>query len=222
MKLTTFVLSLAAAASFLIAVPAFAETPPATTTTTPATTTPTAQPVPDAAALRDDLLVVAFANLNQIAGSSFQGFFPAWSSKYPGLKGNGYAIVSTPGNVSIWWNRLDPKGAATDKNPEAIAFAVADSQGRCAGGVLFGNPKIDKTAKVTVTGTCTAQSVVDQFMQTLNAPTTAPATATEAPKPPATGNAIATNDRAPLGSIAIVVLACGLAATFAMRRRARI
>jgi hypothetical protein len=178
--------------------------------------------VPDAAALRDDLLVVAFANLNQIAGPSFLGFFPAWSAKYPGLQGDGYAIVSKPGDVSVWWNRLEPKGARSDKNPEAIAFAVADSQGRCAGGVLYGNPKIDKTAKVVVTGPCTALSVVDQFSLTLNAApspsTTVPATVTEAPKPPATGNTEGTEQRVPFLWIAGVVLSLGLLSAFAGRR----
>lgn len=211
-------------------VPALAETPPATVATTTKTPTPTPPAVTDANALRDDLLTIGMANLNAISASGFLGFFPQWATKYPGLQGNGYAVASVPGNVSIWWNRLEPKGPQNETNPEAIAFAVADSQGHCAAGVLYGSPKIDKSAKLTIaSGPCTAQAVVDQFKQVLAATpppiTTVPATITAAPKPPATGNSHSSDSKTSAPWIATIALSLGIAAAITAgansRRRAK-
>jgi hypothetical protein len=217
----------ALAGSLFAASAAHAETPPPTT---PAgagtvTTTVTPFPVPDPAALRDDLLTVAFANLNQIAAPGFLGFFPAWSAKYPGLDGSGYAIVSVPGRISIWWNRPESKAPVSDSNPELIAFAVAGSNGGCAGGALYGNPKISKTAKVTVSGPCTAQQVVQDFVKQLTA--TAPASVspaasvTAAPAPPATGNSASQSDQwGPLAAeAAAMLLVAGAALVLVSRKR---
>jgi len=191
---------------------------------------PTARPTPmvvaDAAVLRDSLLQLAAANVGEEASSGFVGFFPSWRSAYPALEGDGYAIASTPGTVSIWYNYLLPKGAHGAANPDVIAIAVADTAGRCAGGVFYGFPKTDTTAKVTVpAGPCTAQAVVDAFAATFATSTPSPspnATATRAPAPPATGSGATTTDGLPLfAALGAFVAALGATGLGLSRRLAR-
>lgn len=231
MRLLSALLAAIVAAS--ISATAFADTPTATTTATTtatgtatgtATATPTVPAVTDAAAFRDQLLTLAMGNLDAQASASFNGFFPAWSVAIPGLHGVGYAVPAGTGTVSVYLNLLHPKDPGAPANPTVIAFAVTDATGRCAGGVVYGFPKTDRSAKVENPAPCTAQAVVSAFGATFQAPAsataTATATATVAPLPPATGAGHSASAVLPLLAAAGVVLAgAGLAGVAAARRR---
>ena len=228
-------LTLASAVAGLLwvlgATAAFAETPTPTstssTTLTPTPTkTPTATPlsVPDAAVLRDALLTLAQQDLGAQAAAGFDGVFPVWSQKYPGLGFDGYAVVAKNGRVSTFYNRLNSKEEGSPRNPTLIAFAVGDAGGKCAGAVIYGFPKTQDSALINAPTPCTAQAVVDAFKITFQATPSATATATKpsAPLPPATGQGLA-NSGSPLpwalallGGIAAVFAGAGLTV---MRKR---
>lgn len=211
---------------------AFADTPtPSATATTTVTSTPTKTPtatplaVPDAAAFRDSLLSLALGNLDAQAPSSFEGFFPAWRQQYPRLEEDGSAIVAKSGAVSVYYNNLINKGAEGPQNPTVIAFAVGDASGRCAGAVIYGYPKADKSALVASPSPCTGQAVKDAFALTFQAPGTPTATPPKpsAPLPPATGSGIsADGSSSPLLFAVVGGLAALLAgASLGLRRRGR-
>ncbi|MCC6418901.1 MAG: hypothetical protein IT429_11755 [Gemmataceae bacterium] len=225
---------LAAAVAALMAGAALADTPTATssatattstatstaTATTTATSTPGLPAVTDAAAFRDDLLTLGMGNLSAQESAGFDGFFPVWATAYPGLRGVGYAVPAGNGTVSVYRNLLHPKDLGSPANPTVIAFAVTDVSGRCAGGVIYGFPKTDRSTTVASATPCTAQAVVSAFSASFQPPSTATATATGAPLPPATGAGQTESAALPLLAAAGVALAAaGLAGVVAARRR---
>lgn len=182
----------------------------ATTTTTPSGTA-TATPTPivtalapaDAAAFRDALLALAMTNLDAQVSAQFNGFFPAWKAAYPTLGGSGSAVTATPVGVSTLRNLLDSKSTSSPSNPTVIAFAVADTQGRCAGAVIYGFPKADTQVTIASPSPCNAQAVAAAFRATFQAATPPPATtatasASPVPAPPRTGNTAYAEGGAPL------------------------
>lgn len=172
---------------------------PAVATTPPPSTSPTVVPhvFTDAVAVRDELLAVAQANLAEQARPQFNGFFDAWKTAYPGLQGGGSAVNATSnGFVSTSRNLLNSKDLEGPSNPTVIAFAVLDKSGKCAGAVLYGFPKTDKTMKLDNPAPCNAQGVVAAFTTLFKATPPASDTVTTtvtvtAPKPPATGTGLA-------------------------------
>lgn len=222
------VIGIACLAAVAVAFPAAGLTPTPSPTTTP-TVTPAPPAVPGAAAFRDELLTLALGNLDAQEAAAFNGFFPAWKTAHPGLGGDGSAIPSIPGRVSTIRTLLHSKDVPAPDNPTVIAFAVAGSDGACAGAVIYGFPKTDKNAKFAVSGACTAQSVVAQFaasQQPTPPPiTTVPPTITAVdtgPKPPAVGDSMATEKRSlpllfGLGAL-LVGCSVAVAAGIAVRR----
>ncbi len=207
--------------------PALATTPPASTTPTPA------PPVfSDAAAVRDQLLAIGMANLDEQVSAQFMGFFAAWRVPYAGLIGRGSAIEATGnGVVSTSRGLLNSKDIAAPANPTVIAFAVADSSGRCAGAVIYGFPKTDRTMKFEGPSSCSADGVVTAFKAVFQAPTpppitTVPPSTTVAspsvvPAPPNTGTGMAGIGATQYGLLiaASIVIAAGAGLSAVSRRK---
>lgn len=215
-------IAIAGALSLLAVTSALADTPtPTATSSTTATSTPTKTPTPtplavaDAAAFRDSLLVLGLGNLDAQASSSFEGFFPAWRQQYPRLELDGSAIVAKSGAVSVYYNDLINKADQSAANPTVIAFAVGDVNGKCAGAVIYGFPKADKSTLVASPSPCTGQAVKDAFKVIFQAAASPTGTAS-APRPPATGQGtLAAGSSAPwpfalLGGLAAVIAVAGL------------
>ncbi|HVM12666.1 MAG TPA: hypothetical protein VM638_09370 [Actinomycetota bacterium] len=119
----------------------------APTTAAPAATGAVdAPPIEDAAALRDDLLRIAEENVTSEAGDALVpsfGVFEAWKQAYPELSFVGYAIEPDERTVPTYSNLLNAKELEGPENPYIIAFAILDTQGTCAGGVMVGYPSPD-------------------------------------------------------------------------------
>lgn len=202
---------------------------PAVATTPPPSTVPTVAPpvFTDAVAVRDELLAIAQANLAEQARPQFNGFFDAWKTAYPGLRGGGSAVNATgDGFVSTSRGLLNSKNLEGPTNPTVIAFAVMDKGGKCAGAVLYGYPKTDNTMKIESPAPCNAQGVATAFAATFNA--TPPASTTvassvtvTAPKPPATGSGLAADGdaRVALGGALLALLGSGALVVLNWRRR---
>jgi hypothetical protein len=97
--------------------------------------------VTDAVATRDKLLALAPTGspINAMAEPNIE----AWSKNYPGMQFNGSAVAATPTAVSGFAFVTSKK-----KQQDYLAFAVMDTAGRCAGGILTGT----STKPYTVTG----------------------------------------------------------------------
>ena len=110
--------------------PSAADTSVAPTTGVAATGTTNAPkiavPITDAVAARDALIQAAKAS------AEAQGFPTGWSAYQPGLTFAGSLVPADPTHVS-GFNFVFSKS----KDASYLAFAVADSNGRCAGGLLL-------------------------------------------------------------------------------------
>jgi hypothetical protein len=113
-----------------------------------------AVPVTDAASAARAL--VAQASSSPISS----GRVTAWQSD--GLQLNGSAVAATPTSISGAASFVTSKSKGVDY----LAFAVKDSGGNCAGGVLEANSAATAVAKTTVipvvSGTCTGNTVAQQ------------------------------------------------------------
>ena len=90
--------------------------------------------------------------------------YPAWRLRFPNLGLSGYAVAADARHVSVYRDVFDPKQAASESNPRVIAFAVADSAGRCAAGVLMGYPTYTTVGAVDIgNAKCKAQSVLERL-----------------------------------------------------------
>jgi hypothetical protein len=113
-----------------------------------------APPVTDAAAVRDRLLKLAKKHASDQAGSNASfGVSEAWHKKFPKLQFVGFAEAADSKTVSGYqFNARNSKDPASKSNPLVLAFAVADTKGGCAGGVIEGFPKPDTTKAVDMAG----------------------------------------------------------------------
>ena len=83
----------------------------------------------------------------------------------PGPAGRRFRHRPRPatGVVSTSRGLLNSKDLDGPANPTVIAFAVADTVAACAGAVIYGYPKTDKSMKIDSPAPCNAQGVVTAF-----------------------------------------------------------
>jgi hypothetical protein len=87
--------------------------------------------------------------------------YPGWLKVYPSLTYVGASVKSTPSAVSIYRNLLQDKQPASASNPKLIVFAVMDTKGACAAGVIRGYPNYSDYASVDIgSADCTASSAL--------------------------------------------------------------
>ena len=124
-----------------------------------------APPIEDAAALRDDFLILAEANATDDPGQGLSpswGIVEAWTAAYPDLQFNGSAIPPTEDSVSVYSNVQNSKNVPGADNPYVLSVAILDTQGTCAGAVAVGFPSPDTFLPADVAGeeqTCDPQTV---------------------------------------------------------------
>jgi hypothetical protein len=87
--------------------------------------------------------------------------YPGWSSVYPALRLVGSSVNATPQTVSVYRNLLQDKQPASATNPKVIVFAVMDTKGACAAGVIRGFPTYNDYAPVEIgPGPCNASTAL--------------------------------------------------------------
>lgn len=204
-----------------------------------ATPTATATPFASASATRDNLLTLAKTatfTTNNLAGF---GVFAVWTPAYPGVSLDGYGILATGSNISIYTSSLYPKQS---REPFAIAFAVKDASGACAAGGITGTSAGLTTFKalpLPAAAPCSGASALEALRldQPLVTPTATPAktasatapaspatttapTTVAAPQPPKTGTSLAENSAPGLPLIVPgILLLLGGTLALALRRR---
>ena len=73
----------------------------------------------------------------------------------------GSSVNATPQTVSVYRNLLQDKQPASATNPKLIVFAVMDTKGACAAGVIRGYPNYSDYAPVDIgSAACTASSAL--------------------------------------------------------------
>jgi hypothetical protein len=87
--------------------------------------------------------------------------YPGWARTYPSLRLVGSSVNATPQTVSVYRNLLQDKQAASASNPKVIVFAVMDTKGACAAGVIRGFPTYGDYAPIDIgTSPCNASAAV--------------------------------------------------------------
>lgn len=115
--------------------------------------------ITDAAAFRDSLLAIARADHDPDAPEDGWGIPDAWVAAVPGLQLVGFQIEASPTSVSGFAITGDKAGTS-----EGLPFAVMDSSGRCAGGVVLGEdgePSEFVAVDLSDATTCNASAVID-------------------------------------------------------------
>ncbi|HEX8000507.1 MAG TPA: hypothetical protein VF528_19145 [Pyrinomonadaceae bacterium] len=131
-----------------------AQTAPTQATATPAAGATDSLPITDAAAFRDRLLELAknaSFNPQKQASDNAYAIRQAWEKQYPNLKfGIFYSVAATPDTVSSSDYFLIAGGEGGFD--QIYAFAVADTNGKCAGGVAVipGDKANNKTSESKV------------------------------------------------------------------------
>jgi hypothetical protein len=126
----------------------------------PATAKAAAAAVTDATATRDRLL--ALAPQGTAINPASQPEIEAWKQSYPALGFSGAAVPATAASVSGF-----AFVTSKAKQQDYLAFAVMDTAGRCAGGILTGTDTKPYTvtsgkAFAVAAGTkCTGSAVAD-------------------------------------------------------------
>lgn len=118
--------------------------------------------VANATVFRDTLLASAKAALAADPNATLN---EVWMKQFPSLHFYlpEYATTSTPTTVTFASGTAHG-GTASADNPAEYAIAVADDSGRCAGGMLYGYPSLDKTKTVdSVSGGCDAVTALKQM-----------------------------------------------------------
>jgi len=115
----------------------------------------------DAAAFRDGLLELAGkAKWDTKKVTEGFGAFAEWRAQYPTL---GIYTPASPADqlrISVYVETLFAGNLAAASNPYLVAFAVADSAGRCAAGSIIGFPQPAQFAQVEIgTAACTGDEV---------------------------------------------------------------
>jgi hypothetical protein len=127
--------------------------------TTPSSEPEVLQEITDAAAFRDSLLAIAAADVDPSDPASGWGIPDAWMAAVAGLELVGIQIEATPTTVSGF-----SITGAKDGTTEGLPFAVVDSSGRCAGGVIMGSggvPTDFLAVDISGAATCNAAAVID-------------------------------------------------------------
>lgn len=130
----------------------------------------TAPPVKDAAALRDRLLKLAKKHVADTAGKDGTfGIAAAWQKRFPKLTFSDSQVAAGPSTVS--GSRFNPASSTnppSKDNPPTLGFAVADTKGTCAGGLIKGYPKPDSFEPISMDGAkaCTGATVTQRAANT--------------------------------------------------------
>jgi hypothetical protein len=120
-------------------------------------------PITDAATMRDGLLDAARkGSLGEEGGNPLDiAAYPAWAAKYPALALTGPALPADAYHVSVHRDVVRPGQPMGPGNPPVIAFAVADTAGGCAGGIISGYPTYNDYGRIEVASSvCAANGVV--------------------------------------------------------------
>ncbi len=126
--------------------------------------------VRDAALFRDALLELASkATWDVSKTNEGYGAFPKWRTQYPDLGIYTPAAPADTLRISVYVNPLVSGSPAGQNNPYLVAFAVADSSGRCAGGTIFGYPVPGRYGRIELPAgaPCTGFAVADAFLGAL-------------------------------------------------------
>lgn len=135
-----------------------------TTTASKSSSEPSSKPevlqeISDAAAFRDSLLAIARTENDPTNPALAWGIPTAWVAAVPGLDIVGYQIEASPTAVSGFAIVGDKNGTA-----EGLPFAVMDSSGSCAGGVIMGlegKPVAFRVVDLDGATTCNAAAVIE-------------------------------------------------------------
>lgn len=115
----------------------------------------------NAPALRDALLELAgTANWDVSKVTEGYGAFEPWRKQYPALRIFTPASPADQLRISVYVDPLFSDRAPSASNPYLVAFAAADSGGRCAAGSILGFPAPSQYGQVEIgNGPCTGDHV---------------------------------------------------------------
>ena len=87
--------------------------------------------------------------------------YPGWLSTYPTLRLVGPLMNATPSTVSVYRGPLKTTEPISANNHKVIVFAVMDTRGGCAAGVMRGYPNYSEYKNVDIAATpCNADSAL--------------------------------------------------------------
>jgi hypothetical protein len=111
--------------------------------------------------LRDALLELAgSAKWDTTKVTEGYGAFETWRAQYPALRIFTPASPADQLRISVYVDPLFADRAPSASNPYLVAFAAADSTGRCAAGSIIGYPTPSRYGQVEIgAGPCTGDQV---------------------------------------------------------------